>query len=96
MTTQDAMINKKLLPKYTLIAYHKGDKYCERLSSARTDMHNAINVRQKQYTNCHDYHNNTNICQKMQEPQCKYAVRFYKNCSTKTWNFSRYRKRTDH
>jgi len=37
-------------------------------------MHNAINIRQKPYAHCYNYHNNTNICQKMQEPQCKYAV----------------------
>ena len=63
-----------MLPKHTLIAYHKGDQYCERISSAKADMHNAININQKSYKNCYSYHNNTNICQKMQEPHCKYAV----------------------
>jgi len=74
MTIPDAMIHKDLLPKHTLIAYHKGDQYCERINSAKKDMHNAININQKPYENCHKYHNNTNICQKMQEPHCKYAV----------------------
>ena len=74
MTIPDAMIHKNLQPKNTLIAYHKGDQYCERVSSAKTDMHNVINRNQKPYENCHKYHNNTETCQKLQEPHCKYAV----------------------
>ena len=37
-------------------------------------MHNVINVRQTPYKNCYNYYNNTNICQKTQEPHRKYAV----------------------
>jgi len=60
----DVMLSNTLLPNQTMMAYHKGDKYCERISSAITDMHNAQNVQQKQYENCFYYHNNTNICTK--------------------------------
>ena len=68
------MLSDTLFPNHTMMAYHKGNKYCERLSSALTDMHNAQYVQQKQYKNCYNYHNNTNICAKTQEPQCKFAV----------------------
>jgi len=70
----DVMLNKVLFPKHTYMAYHKGNKYCEIISSAKIDMHNAQYVQQKQYKNCYDYHNNTNICAKAQESQCKFAV----------------------
>jgi len=71
----DVMLSNVLLPKHTLMAYHKGDKYCEGISSAKIDMHkNAQYVQQKQYKNCYNYHNNTNICAKIQEPQCRFAV----------------------
>jgi len=36
-------------------------------------MYNVKNINQKPYENCHKYHNNTETCQKMQEPHCKYA-----------------------
>ena len=31
-------------------------------------------LHKKTYEQCHQYHNNTYICSKTQEPQCKYAV----------------------
>jgi len=74
MTTSDAVVHKDLQPKNTLIAYHKGDQYCERISSAKTDMYNLINRKQKTYEKCYEYHNNTITCKKMEEPHCKYAV----------------------
>jgi len=74
MTIPDALIHKNLQPEDTLIAYHKGDQYCERVSSAKIDMHNAKHINQRPYKNCYRYHNNTAVCQKMQEPHCKYAV----------------------
>jgi len=74
MTIPDALIHKNLQPEDSLIAYHKGEQYCERVSSAKIDMHNVKNINQKSYENCYKYHNNTETCQKMQEPHCKYAV----------------------
>jgi len=74
MTTPDVMLTKALLPKNTLMAYHKGGKYCERTDTAKTDMYNDQNVQQKPYRKFHDYHNNINICAKTKEPECKYAV----------------------
>ena len=74
MTIPDALIHKNLLPEETLIAYHKGDQYCERISSAKIDMHNANYVNQKPYKKCHQYYDNTETCKKMQEPHCRYAV----------------------
>ena len=64
MAIPDAMIHKNLQPENTLIAYHKGDQYCERISSAKIDMYNVQNINQKPYKNCHTYHNNTETCQK--------------------------------
>jgi len=43
------MLSDTLFPNHTMMAYHKGNKYCERISSAITDMHNAQYVQQKQY-----------------------------------------------
>jgi len=74
MTIPDALIHKNLQPEDTLIAYHKGDQYCERVSPAKIDIHNAEHIHQRPYKNCYRYHNNTAVCQKMQEPHCKYAV----------------------
>ena len=37
----DEMLNTILLPKHTFMAYHKGNKYCERINSAKIDIHNA-------------------------------------------------------
>jgi len=64
MTIPDALIHKNLQTEDTLIAYHKGDQYCERISSAKIDMYNVQNINQKPYKNCHTYHNNTETCQK--------------------------------
>jgi len=89
----DLMLSNTLLPNQTMMAYKKGDKYCERISSAITDMHNSQNAQQKQYENCCNYHNNTNICAKTQEPQCKFAVGFPKNSNGKTRNPSGYRRK---
>jgi len=47
MTTTDAMLNESLLPTNTLMAYDQGNKYCERISSAKTDMHNALHINKK-------------------------------------------------
>ena len=47
MTIPDALIHKNLQPEDTLIAYHKGDQYCERVSSAKTDMYNVKHIKQK-------------------------------------------------
>ena len=41
MAIPDALIHKNLQSKDTLIAYHKGDQYCERVRSAKIDLHNA-------------------------------------------------------
>ena len=68
------MLSNTLLPNETLMAYHKGDRYCERISTAKTDMHNSRHIKQREYEQCHPYHNNTNICAKTQDPQCKFAV----------------------
>jgi len=46
MIIPDALIHKNLQPEDTLIAYHKSDQYCERISSAKTDMHNVLNRNQ--------------------------------------------------
>jgi len=70
----DLMLSSTLLPNQTMMAHHKGDKYCERISSATIDMHNSQHVQEKQYDNCYSYHNNTNISAKTQDPQCKFAV----------------------
>jgi len=78
------MLNEVLLPKNTLMAYHKGERYCERISSAKIDMHNAQNSLQKPYKKCYNYHNNTNICAKTQEPECKYTVGSMKTALKKT------------
>jgi len=80
----DVMLSNTLLPSQTMMAYHKGGKYCERISSATTDMHNAQYVQQRQYNNCHNYHNNTNICAKTQEPQCRFAVGCLKTAMEKS------------
>jgi len=37
-------------------------------------MYNVQHIKQKAYTQCYNYHNNTNICTKTQDPQCKHAV----------------------
>jgi len=49
-------------------------KILRTMGSAKTDMHNVINVGQAPYKNCYDYYSVTDICQKTQEPHCKYAV----------------------
>jgi len=74
MAIPDALIHKSLQLEHTLIAYHKGDHYGERVSSAKIDMHNAKHTNQKPYENCYKYHNSIEICEKMQEPHCRYAV----------------------
>ena len=74
MAIPDALIYKNLQSTDTLIAYHKGDQYCERISSAKIDVHNAKYVNQRPYKNCHQYYDNTETCTKMQEPHCRYAV----------------------
>ena len=74
MAIPDVLIHKNLQSKDTLIAYHKGDQYCERVRSAKIDLHNAKHINQKPYENCYKYHNNTETCEKMQEPHCRYAV----------------------
>ena len=53
MTIPDALIHKNLLPEETLIAYHKGEQYCERISSAKIDMHNAKYINQRPYKKCY-------------------------------------------
>ena len=94
MTIPDALIHKNLLPEETLIAYHKGNQYCERISSAKIDMHNAKYVNQKPYKNCHQYYDNTETCKKMQEPHCRYTEGSTQ--TAKTWNPSRYKRKTNH
>jgi len=72
------------------MADHKGNTYCERINSAKIDTHTAQYVEQKQRKNCYNYHSQTHICAKIQEPQCKYAVDSLKITLGKTWNSSRH------
>ena len=74
MTIPSAMLDGSLLPKNTLMAYHQENKYCERISAAKTDMYNALHMNKKEYTNCFPYYKNTEKCAKKQEPHCRYAV----------------------
>jgi len=37
----DLMLSNTLLPNETLMAYHKGNRYCERTSAAKVDMYNS-------------------------------------------------------
>ena len=64
MTIPDAMLDESLSPRDTFMAYHKGNKYCERLNSAKIDIHNALNTHQKEYINCYPNYNHTNTCAK--------------------------------
>jgi len=66
------------------MAYHKGDRYCERINAAEIDMYNSRHIKQRQYDKCHLYHNNTNICAKTQDPQCTFAVGSLKTAMKKT------------
>ena len=70
MTIPNAMLDESLLPKNTFMAYYQQNKYCKRISSAKTDMYNALNINQIECTNCFPYYNNTETCAKKQEPQC--------------------------
>jgi len=70
----DLMLINSLLPSNTIMAYHKGNRYCERIKAVKVDMHNVRHIKQNEYEQCYRYHNNTNICTITQEPQCKYAV----------------------
>jgi len=70
--------------------YHKSNKYGERINSAKTDIHNAQYVEQKQRKKCYNYHSKMNICAQIQEPQCKYVVGSLKITLGKTWNSSRH------
>jgi len=70
----DLMLSNTLLPNNTIMAYHKGNQYCERIKAAKVDMYNVRHIKHKEYTQCYNYHNNTNICTKTQDPQCRYAV----------------------
>jgi len=85
MTIPDALIHKNLQPEDTLIAYHKGDQYCKRISSAKIDMYNVKHIKQKPYENCYKYHNNTETRTALQK-----CSRINKNRATKTWNSSRH------
>jgi len=70
----DLMLINSLLPNNTVMAYHKDNRYCGRTKAAKVGMYNVRHLTQKRYEQCFQYHNNTNICSKKQEPQCKYAV----------------------
>jgi len=64
----DLMMINSLLPNNMIMAYHKGNRYCERIKAAKVDMYNVRHIKQKAYDQCYRYHNNTNICTKTQEP----------------------------
>jgi len=68
------MLSNTLLPNETLMTYHKGNRYCERTSAAKVDMYNSRHAKKREYDQCYHYHNNTNIREKTQHPQCKFAV----------------------
>ena len=70
----DLMLSNTLLPSETFMAYHKGYRYCERTNAAKVDMYNSRHIKQQEYKQCYHYHNNTNICKKTQDPQCKFVV----------------------
>ena len=95
MTIPDALIHKNLQPEDTLIAYHKGDQYCERVSSAKIDMHNAKHINQRPYKNCYRYHNNTAVCQKNARTPLQIWSRLHKNRVTKIWNSPRNYQKTN-
>ena len=42
------MLSNTLLPNETLMAYHKGNRYCERTSAAKIGMYNS-QVKQRDY-----------------------------------------------
>ena len=73
-TIPDVILNNTPLSIKPWLPIKTATKSLRTISSAKTDMHNVINVRQTPYKNCYDCHNNTNICQKTQKPHCKYAV----------------------
>jgi len=96
MTIPDALIHKNLQPEDTLIAYHKGDQYCERVSPAKIDIHNAEHIHQRPYKNCYRYHNNTAVCQKNARTPLQIWSRLHKNRVTKIWNSPRNYQKTNH
>jgi len=53
-------------------------------------MYNVKHIKQKPYENCHKYHDNTETCQKMQEPHCKYAVGSIRTALQKPGNSSKH------
>jgi len=43
----DIMLINSLIPNNTVMAYHKGNRYCERIKAAKVDMYNARHFTQK-------------------------------------------------
>jgi len=43
----DLMLSNTLLPNNTIMAYHKGNQYCERIKVAKVNMYNVQHIKQK-------------------------------------------------
>ena len=71
---KDVMLDKSLHTKNTIIAYHSGAKYCERIATAKIYMYNALHTNKRENLNCFPYYNNTEICEIKNKPKCRYAV----------------------
>jgi len=55
----DLLLSNILLPNRTIMAYRRGRQYCERITTAKISMYNTRNLKQKNYEECYEYHNNT-------------------------------------